>query len=107
MTHDFNRLLPDREPSHPGEYVQVDILEAYGLTQDELANRLGVSRRTISELVNKHRGVSADMALRLGRFTETSADMWLNLQTMHDLWKARHGKNALDIEKITPFANAD
>lgn len=107
MAHDFNRLLPEREPSHPGEYVQADILEAYKLTQEELANRLGVSRRTISELVNKHRGVSADMALRLSRFTQTSPDLWLNLQTMHDLWKARHGKNAEEIDRITPFAMAN
>lgn len=106
MAHDFDRLLPEREPTHPGDYIQADILEAFSLTQDELAHRLGVSRRTISELVNKHRGVSAEMALRLARFTETSPDLWLNLQAMHDLWMARRGKNAAEIEKIVPVAMA-
>lgn len=100
MRRNFEDVLPDVEPPHPGDFVQLDILEAYGLTQEELAQRLEVSRKTISELVNKHRALSMDMALRLARYTETSVELWINLQAMHDLWVAKHSKNAARIENL-------
>ncbi|MFM2044379.1 MAG: Azospirillum phage Cd [Pseudomonadota bacterium] len=85
----INHSLPIREPTHPGEYIGEDILAEFGLTQQELADRLNVSRRTINELVNKRRGVSPDMALRLARLTGSTPEIWLRLQMVHDLWRAR------------------
>jgi addiction module HigA family antidote len=79
-------LIPENRPTHPGEFVREDILVELNLTQGELAEKLGVSRRSINQLVNEKRGVTADMALRLGKFTNTSPQMWLNLQTAVDLW---------------------
>lgn len=61
-----------------------------GLTQGELANRLRVSRRTVNQIVNERRGISADMALRLGKLTNITPQMWLNLQMAVDLWDAAH-----------------
>lgn len=76
----------------------------FDLTQTELAERLGVSRRTINQLVNQQRGISADMAIRLGKFTNTTPQLWLNLQMAVDLWDAQHDSQAEPYESITPMA---
>lgn len=68
-------MLPKYRPIHPGEFIKTDILEEFGLTQQQLADKLKVHRRTINELVRGKRGISADMALRLGKFTDTSPQM--------------------------------
>jgi antitoxin HigA-1 len=95
-------LNPENRPTHPGEFIREDILLEYGLTQEELAEKLEVSRRSINQLVNEKRRVTADMALRLGKFTQTSPELWLNLQTAVDLWDARQSTEAL--ERIQPYA---
>jgi antitoxin HigA-1 len=82
------KMLPKHRPIHPGEFVKEDILVEFGLTQQQLADRLKVHRRTINEIINGKRSISADMALRLGRFTNTNPQMWLNLQNALDLWDA-------------------
>jgi antitoxin HigA-1 len=97
-------MISENRPTHPGEFIREDILEEFGFTQGELAERLGVSRRTISQLVNERRGISADMALRLGKLTNTTPQLWLNLQMAVDLWDAAHAspeKSISTIETIT------
>ena len=89
-------MIPENRPTHPGEFVREDILLEFGLTQQELADKLGVSRRSINQLVNEKRSVTADMALRLGKFTNTSPQLWLNLQTAVDLWDAAQATKSLD-----------
>jgi antitoxin HigA-1 len=81
-------VLPRNRPIPPGEFIKHDILEEFDLTQEQLALKLGVHRRTINQLVNDKRRITADMALRLGKFTRTSPEMWLNLQNAVDLWDA-------------------
>ncbi len=93
-----------RKPTHPGEFIQEDILNELGFSQGQLAKALGVSRKTINELVNKKRGLSPDMALRIGKFTSTNPKTWMNLQNSWDLWIASRSKDAKSIEKIQPFA---
>ncbi|MCB8983303.1 MAG: HigA family addiction module antidote protein [Ardenticatenaceae bacterium] len=88
-------LIPENRPTHPGEFIREDILVELNLTQGELAEKLGVSRRSINQLVNEKRSITADMALRLGKFTNTSPQMWLNLQTAVDLWDASQSIEAL------------
>ncbi len=96
-------ILPETRPTHPGIFVREDILEEFDLTQESLAQRLGVSRRSINQLVNSKRSVTADMALRLGKFTNTSPQLWLNLQAAVDLWDAKNTAVSLDpIEPIVP-----
>ncbi|MBF0277348.1 MAG: HigA family addiction module antidote protein [SAR324 cluster bacterium] len=93
-----------RKPTHPGEFMQEDILMELGLSQGQLANALGVSRKTINELVNQKRGLSPDMALRIGKFTNTNPKTWMNLQNSWDLWIVASSKEAKSIDKIQPFA---
>jgi antitoxin HigA-1 len=67
--------IPENRPIHPGEFLKSDVLDELGLTQQELADKLKVSRRTINLIVNGKRGITADMALRLGQFTKTDPQM--------------------------------
>lgn len=73
-------------PPHPGEYLREDILPALGMTVTELADRLNVTRQSLSELVNERRGVSVQMAIRLGQAFQNGARFWMALQMQHDLW---------------------
>lgn len=83
-------------PPHPGEYIREDILPALNMTVTDLARHLGVTRATLSELINGHRGVSTNMAIRLGKAFRNGARFWLALQLQYDLWKEER-KGALNI----------
>lgn len=72
-------------PIHPGEVLQDDFLDGFGITQHRLAVSIGVPPRRINEIVHGKRSVSADTALRLAKFFGTSAAYWLNLQARYDL----------------------
>ena len=92
-----------RKPMHPRAILREDILPALGLTQTEIAERLDVSRRTISEIIHEHRPLTADMALRLAHFLGTTPDSWLNMQIALDLWELEY-KHARVYEAIEKFA---
>jgi addiction module HigA family antidote len=66
------------------------VLEEYGIKQEDLAKALGVSRLSVSQLVNNKRAITPDMALRLERVSGIAAEHWLELQAHYDLWLARH-----------------
>ena len=70
----------NRKPTHPGAILREDVLPTLGLTQSELAARLGVSRRSVSEIVHERRPVTPDMALRLARLLGGTPESWLNMQ---------------------------
>lgn len=76
-------------PAHPGEVLKDLYLEPLGLTITEAAEALGVSRKTLSALVNGRYGVSPDMAMRLSKAFGTTAKLWLNMQHNYDLWQAK------------------
>jgi antitoxin HigA-1 len=78
-------------PTHPGELLRVEVMPAAKLTRDGSATLLGVSRRTVNEIVKEKRGISADTAHRLGRLFNTTPDLWLGLQAEVDLWKSGYG----------------
>jgi len=77
-------------PPHPGEIIREDCLKPLELTVTEAALRLGVSRQSMSELLNGRNGLSADMALRLEKAGWSTAESWLRNQASYDLWQARH-----------------
>lgn len=96
---------PKRRPAHPGEILREDVLPALGITQGELARRLGVSRLTVSELLREKRAVSPDMAMRLARLLNTSPESWLNMQQAVDLWGLGRA-HARRYERIKPVKAA-
>ena len=98
-------LLITRRPPHPGEFLREDYLPECGLTVATLAQRLGVSKQTVNELLRERRAVSPDMALRLGRLFGTSAQFWLNLQRNIDLWDSLE-LNRESIEAVEPLSIA-
>ncbi len=72
-------------PIHPGEILMEEFLKPLGISQYRLARDISVSPRRINEIVHGKRSITADTALRLGRFFSMSPQFWLNLQTRHDL----------------------
>lgn len=76
-------------PVHPGEVLLEEFLKPMGLSQYRLAKNTSVPPRRINEIVRGKRAVTADTALRLARFFNTSEDFWMNLQTHYDLAVAR------------------
>jgi antitoxin HigA-1 len=76
-----------RAPTHPGEILRADVLPAIRMTQTEFAQRLGVSRLTVSELLHGKRGLTPDMAARIARLLRSSPEFWLRMQAARDLWE--------------------
>ncbi len=93
-------MIPKNKPSHPGVFIREFILNEFNMNQKQLATHLGVSWRTINQLVNGKKKVTADIALRLGKFTNTNPQVWTNLQTTLELWEASHRVTNSPIELI-------
>jgi addiction module HigA family antidote len=83
-----------RPPTHPGEIVKAHYLEPLNITVSTAADALGVSRKTLSKIVNEHGPVTPDMALRLAKTFHTTPELWLNLQANYDLWHTFHKSSA-------------
>lgn len=94
-----------RKPTHPGELLREEILPSAELTQAELALRLGVSRRSINDLLNERRSLTADMAHRLARVFKTTPEFWLNLQQAVDIWETL-AANQQEYSKLQPLKAA-
>ena len=81
-----------RKPVHPGKVFFEDVLVPLGLTVSDAANKMGITRKALSELVNEKTSCSPQMALRISMVTHTSAESWLAMQAKLDLWKARQNE---------------
>ncbi len=77
-----------RKPTHPGEILREDVIKPLGLTVTEAAKRLGVTRKTLSALLNCRASMSPEMAVRVSKATKTSPESWLYMQAKLDLWIA-------------------
>ncbi len=84
-------------PPHPGEIIKELCLEPLGISITDAAKALGVSRKTLSELVNGRAGISPDMALRLASAFDTTAESWLIQQMHYDLWCTRQKHQDLHV----------
>ncbi len=93
-----------RRPTHPGELLREEILPETRLTQSELARRLGVSRRLLSDVINERRAVTPDLAHRLARAFNTTPELWLNLQQAVDVWETLEAHRS-DYTKIKPLSD--
>lgn len=83
-----------RSPTHPGGILKRHYLEPLALSISEAAGALGVSRKTVSKIVNERGDVTPEMALRLARAFATTPELWMNLQKNYDLWHASHDSKA-------------
>lgn len=88
------------DPPHPGEIIRELCMKPLGLSVTRTAKALGVSRKALSELLNGHTGVSAEMAVRLSKAFGTSAESWLNQQLQFDLWRAEQKRDSLAVEVL-------
>lgn len=89
------------DPPHPGEVLRELCLEPLDLTVTATAQALGVSRKTLSSILNGRSGISAEMAVRLSMAFDTSAESWLNQQVQYDLWQAEQHRTKLLVRKLT------
>lgn len=84
-------------PAHPGEVVRELCIEPLGITVTDAAKALGVTRKTLSELLNGHSRISPEMAIRLSIAFNTSAESWINQQAQYDLWLAEQKRAQLHV----------
>jgi antitoxin HigA-1 len=87
-------------PPHPGEVIKALCLEPLELTVTDAAKALGVSRKTLSAIVNGRASVTPEMAVRLSMAFGTSAESWLNQQVRFDLWHAEQLRKKLKVKKL-------
>ncbi|WP_456418252.1 HigA family addiction module antitoxin [Thiolapillus sp.] len=88
-------------PPHPGEVLKELCIEPLGLTVTEAAKALGVSRKTLSAILNGKSGISPEMAVRLSIAFNTSSESWLNQQTQFDLWQAEQHRKELNVSRLS------
>lgn len=88
-------------PPHPGEVLRELCLEPLGLTVTDAAEGLGVSRKTLSAILNGRAGISPEMAIRLSKAFGTSAESWLNQQMQYDLWVAEQDAGGIRVKKLS------
>ncbi len=81
-------------PAHPGEVLKEAYLDPLNMSVTEFARRIDISRKTASEFVNGRAGVSVEMAHRLAKATNTTAEFWLTMQVQYSLWEAKQAKMA-------------
>ncbi len=80
-------MLPlNRRPIHPGEIIRYEFLEPLEMTQQQLADAIGVTRVRINEIILGKRSITPDTAFRLAKYFNTTPDFWINLQMNVDMW---------------------
>jgi addiction module HigA family antidote len=87
-------------PPHPGEIIKGLWLDPMGVTITEAAKAIGVSRKTLSKIINKKAGISPEMALRLSIALGSSPESWLKHQMSFDLWKVKRNREQLDAQPL-------
>jgi len=87
-------------PPHPGEILRELCLEPMGLSVTEAAEALGVSRKTLSMIINGRAGISPEMAIRLSKAFDTSPESWLNQQQQFDLWHAMNSGDTIKVKRL-------
>ena len=87
-------------PPHPGEILRELCLEPMDLSVTEAAEALGVSRKTLSTILNGRAGISPEMAIRLSKAFDTSPESWLNQQQQFDLWHAMNSGDPIKVKRL-------
>ena len=92
------------KPTHPGRVLRNLYMEPLELNNGEAAENLGITRKTLSLLLNEHQGISAEMALRLAKAFDTTPELWMNMQRNYDLWEA---EQKVPVKAIKIFRRVD
>lgn len=88
-------------PPHPGEIIRKLCLEPLDISVTEAAESLGVSRKTLSSILNGRAGISPEMAIRLSIAFDTSPESWLSQQSQFDLWQAEKNRDSLKVRRLS------
>jgi addiction module HigA family antidote len=94
--------MPMKNPPHPGLSVRLNCLEPFGLSVTQAASALGVSRTTLSRLINGQSGISPDMAIRLAKAFGATPDIWIRMQAAYDLSQARRHESEIKVKPYRP-----
>ncbi|MEA4862242.1 MAG: HigA family addiction module antitoxin [Victivallaceae bacterium] len=103
MTREKKEYL---DPVHPGEVLRLEFMEPLDISQNKLAREIQVPPRRINEIVHGHRGITADTAMRLGRYFSVSPEFWLNLQTRYELDCVKRSEHSRIFAAIKAFKPA-
>lgn len=96
-------MLPkNRQPTHPGEILRYEYLEELNMTQQQLADSIGITRVRINEIVLGKRSITPDTAFRLAKFFNTTPEFWIGLQTNFDMWNTLQ-KREKEYKTIRPL----
>src|ERR1700722_19017830 len=96
--------MPMRSPPHPGLSLRLNCLKPFSLSVTEAAKVLGVSRTTLSPLINGQAGVSPEMAIRLAKAFGATPDIWIRMQAAYDLAQARQHEGKIHVQRFEPRA---
>ena len=95
-------MIPkNRKPTSPGEILKFEYLEPLKMTQQQLADALGITRVRVNEIITGKRSVTPDTSYRLAKFFNTTPEFWMNLQMNTDMWETLQ-KHSGEYEKIDP-----
>jgi len=96
-------MLPkNRQPTHPGEIVRYEYLDELNMTQQQLADSIGITRVRINEIILGKRSITPDTAFRLAKFFNTTPEFWIGLQTNFDMWNTLQ-KRKKEYDTIQPL----
>ena len=95
-------IVVSRKPIHPGEFLREDYMPELDLSVAKLAEKLGVTRQTVNDIVRERRNLSPEMCLKLGRLFGTTPQFWMNMQAKVDIWNSLELHGA-EIEAIQPL----
>lgn len=95
-----------KNPPHPGRIVRQECIEPLGMTITEAAERLGVTRQTLNNLVNEKAGISPEMAIRLSKAFGSSPEVWLGMQLDYDLARAEKNAGKIKVDRIAAVRTA-
>src|SRR5271155_2514919 len=103
----MNRRKDRLDPVHPGDVLREDFMKPLGLSAYAVAKAIGSTPIAISEIIRRKRGVSAEMALKLGRLFNVSPELWMGIQADYDLEIARDRSEAEIFRRVHPLKRTD
>jgi addiction module HigA family antidote len=89
---------------HPGEVLKEEFLEPMGITVYRIAKETGLSQTRIAQIIRGERGITAETALKIGKFLGTGPEFWMNLQTLYDIEEVAKQKKK-EVAAIRPFSS--